>query len=411
MSADPRPQVSDSVGRVEGSFTITKRSLLVGLGMAIFMPLWPTYTSFVLHSTRADHSHLSMAMLVPFVALLVLNAFLEKRGIGFSPTELLTVCSIGLVASTMQGEWFTVWFLQILTMPAYYASPENRFDELLLPHMPIWTTITNREAVRGFYEGLVPGHAFPWGEWFSVLTWWGLFVGAILTINLCLSVLLRKQWMEYEKLSFPVATALLELTGVSGTTATLRTLVKNRLFQMGFGFTFVIIAWNVFTWFTVNIPMFPFLAGRYGRHVLAVAPGFPAIVTTFVLLTFCLGYFTKLEVLFSLWFFHVVQIIIVGVMNRFGLDIGANDPYSSSHPAIGWMTFGGMAVFVGWGFWIARSHFRDIFRKAFLRDETVDDSDELMSYRTSVWLLMICASFVFLWLLRAARIHLLLIWP
>ena len=90
-----------------------------------------------------------------------------------------------------------------------------------------------------------------------------------------------------------------------------------------------------------------------------------------------------------------------GLFNRFGLDLGANDPWSSSHPAIGWMTFGGMAVFVGWGFWIARSHFRDVFRKAFLRDERVDDSEEIMSYRTAVWLLLACCGFVFLWLWRA----------
>ena len=214
----PHPQQPESE-TTEGSSVITKRSLIVGLVMAVIMPLWPTYTSFVVHSTRADHSHLSMAMLIPFVALLVINVFLEKRGLGFSPTELITICCIGLVASVMQGEWLTVWFLQMLTMPAYYASPENRFEEFLLPYMPDWTTITNRDAVRGFYEGLPPGSAFPWGEWLSVLVWWGLLIASILTIHLCLSTLLRKQWMEYERLSFPVATALLELTGVSGTTS------------------------------------------------------------------------------------------------------------------------------------------------------------------------------------------------
>lgn len=401
MSAVPASQLTDSAVDRENSSVITKRSLLIGLGMAVVMPLWPTYTSFVLSSTRADHSHLSMAMLIPFVALLILNTFLERRGIGFSPTELLTVCSIGMVASTMQGEWLTVWFLQMLTMPAYYASPENRFDELLLPNMPDWTTITNRDAVRGFYEGLLPGEVFPWGEWFSVLLWWGALIAAILTINFCLSVLLRKQWMEYEKLSFPVATVLLELTGVSGTTSTLRTLARNPLFRWGFGLTLAIISWNIFTWFTINIPMIPFLAGRYGRHVVPIAPGFPSIVTTFVLLTFCLGYFTKLEVLFSLWFFHLIQIVIVGVMNRFGLDLGPNDPWSSGHPAIGWMTFGAMTVFVLWGFWVARSHFRDIFRKTFLKDESIDDSDEITSYRTAVTLFLGAAAFVFLWLFKA----------
>tara|TARA_A100001037_G_scaffold303386_1_gene337246 strand:+ start:1985 stop:3997 length:2013 start_codon:yes stop_codon:yes gene_type:complete len=401
LAADPVPLTQTDSSEAEGSSVITKRSLIVGIGMAVLMPFWPTYTSLILHSTRADHSHLSMAMLIPFVALLVINAFLERRGIGFSPTELLTVCCIGFVAAIMQGEWITVWFLQMLTMPAYYASAENRFDEFLLPHMPDWTTITNREAVRGFYEGLVPGTAFPWSEWFTVLFWWGALIASILCIHLCLSVLLRKQWMEYEKLSFPVATAMLELTGVSGSTGTLRTLAGNRLFQWGFGLTLAIIGWNVFTWFTINLPMFPFLAGRYGRHVLPIAPGFPSIVTTFVLLTFCLGYFCKLEVLFSLWFFHGINILIVGIMNRFGLDLGANDPYSSAHPAMGFMTFGGMIVFVGWGFWIARDHFRDIFKKAFLNDETVDDSDEIMSYRTATFMFIICSLFSIIWFLKA----------
>ena len=402
MSAEPvRTSSPEDDVESEGSSTITRRALIVGLAMALWMPFWPTYTSFILHSTRADHSHLSMAMLIPFVALLVLNIFLEKRGIGFSPTELLTFCCIGMVAGVMQGEWLTVWWVQMLTMPAYFASPENRFEELLLPHMPSWTTITNREVVRGFYEGLPSGTPFPWAEWAPVLLAWGSFIVAVLMINLSISVLLRKQWQEHERLSFPVATALLELTGVSGSRGTLVALARNRRFQLGFAFTLIVITYNVSTWFTVNLPMIPFLAGRYGRHVIPTMPGFPNIVTTFVLLTFCLGYFTKTEVLFSLWFFHLVQIVQKGIFNRVGVDLGSADPWSSGHPAIGWETFGGMIVFVLWGFWTARSHFRDIYRKAFRRDPRVDDSEELMSYRTALFLLIGCTLFVMLWLNRA----------
>ena len=403
MSADPKIAFPSDSGtdRTEGSSYITRRALIVGVILAALMPVWPTYTSFILHSTRADHSHLTLAMLIPFVLLLIINTFLERWGMGFSPTELLTICCIGMVAGVMQGEFFLVWFMGMLTMPAYFASPENRFEELLLPYMPEWTTIMNREVVRGFYEGIIPGSPFPWPEWGSVLFWWGTFIGAVMTVNLCMSVILRKQWMERERLSFPVASFLLELTGVSGTRGTLSTLVRNRLFQFGFVAVFAIIAYNVSTWFTIAMPMMPFLAGRYGRHVIPTAPGFPSLVTTFVLLTFCLGYFTKLEVLFSLWFFHLVQIVQAGVFNRIGVDMGTVDPWSSSHPAIGWETFGGMIVFVFWGFWIARDHFLEVFKKAFLGDEEVDDSEELMSYRTSVVLLIGCSLFIFFWLHRA----------
>ncbi len=382
----------------EAAATITTRSLLVGLAMAVCVGLWPAYSDLVLHSTRADHAHLSMAMLIPFVFLLLVNIPLERWGVGFSPSELITICCIGLVASCMQGEWLSNNFLEMLSMPYYFASPENRFEELLLPHLPTWTTVSDRQAVTGFFEGLLPGDPFPWRHWISPLFWWFALIGAILTINLCLSVLLRKQWTQYERLAFPVATALLELTGVSGTRGTLSTLARNKLFRMGFVITLAIICWNIFTWFTVNVPMTPILSGRHSRGIIPTAPGFPSIVTTFVLLNFTLGYFTKLEVLFSLWFFHLLAGIQRGILHRVGLDVGPSDPWASGHPVIGWQTFGGMVVFVCWGFWIARSHFRDVFRKVFLGDERVDDSEELMSYRTTVWLLIGCTAFVFFWL-------------
>jgi len=211
--------------------------------------------------------------------------------------------------------------------------------------------------------------------------------------------------MEHERLAFPVATALIELTGVSGSKGTLTVLAKNRLFQMGFGITLAIISWNIGTWFSVGLPMFPFLAGRYGRHVIPLGPGFPPLITTFVLLTFTLGYFTKLEVLFSMWFFHVLAKIQIALFNRFGLEMLRADPFGSSHPGVGWMSFGGMIIFVGWGFWTARDHLRDVYRKAFHNDQTVDDSEELMSYRKAVWLLIVCSVFVLMWL-NQAGLHL-----
>jgi hypothetical protein len=309
--------------------------------MAAWVAFWPAYTSLVLHSTRADHSHLSIAMLIPYVFLLVVNTRLERWGFGYSPSELLTVCCVGLVAVCMQGEWLVVWLLEMLTMPHYFASPENRFEELLLPYIPPWATITDRNVAAGFFEGLPPGTPFPWMAWLVPLAWWGLFLGSVLCINLCLSVLLRKQWMEHEKLAFPVATALIELTGVSGSRGTLAALARNRLFQIGFTLTLAIICWNIATWFTVGLPMFPFLSGRYGRNVIPIGVGYPPIITTFVLMTFTLGYFTKLEVLFSMWFFHALAIDQIGIFNRFGVEMGKTDPYSSSHPAMGWQTFGG----------------------------------------------------------------------
>lgn len=400
MSADPATAYLPHDEGSRSAFSI--RAIGTGLVLSAWITVWPSYTSLVLHSSRADHCHLPMAMLIPYMFLLVLNSKLERWGkSSFSPSELLTICCIGLVSACMQGEFLPVYLLEMISMPYYFASPENRFEELLLPHMPKWTTLTDRSVAEGFFEGVLPGTPFPWEAWLYPLFGWGTLIVAILCFNLCVSVLLRKQWMDHERLAFPVATALLELTGVSGTRGTLTTLAQNRKFQMGFGLTLAIITWNVATWFSVGAPMFPFLAGRYGRHVIPLSTGFPPLITTFVLLTFTLGYFTKLEVLFSMWFFHLLAKIQIGMFNRFGLEITHGNPFGSSHPAVGWMSFGGMIVFVCWGLFTARHHFREVYRKAFLNDQTVDDSDELISYRTAVWLLIGAGAFIILWLNQA----------
>ena len=63
--------------------------------------------------------------------------------------------------------------------------------------------------------------------------------------------------------------------------------------------------------------------------------------------------------------------------------------------------FWGDDRFCGWGMWIARSHLRDVFRKAFWGDDRVDDTGELMSYRTSVWVMLGCSVYLLLWLKSA----------
>ena len=83
------------------------------------------------------------------------------------------------------------------------------------------------------------------------------------------------------------------------------------------------------------MPKLPILSSYYGRRLITIAQGFPQFVLTFSPLTLIFGYFTNLDVLFSIWFFHIVATIQAGVFNRVGLDLGSSDPWCSFHPAIG----------------------------------------------------------------------------
>lgn len=369
---------------------MTRRAFLLGLAMAAWVNLWPAYSSLIAHSSRADYAQLSEAFLVPFFCLLGLNVFLGHRGRGLLPSELLAISCMGMVAALMQGEWLSGYFLGIITAPTYFATPENRWDELLFQHIPDWSIVADRQATSGFYESLPKDASIPWQAWIAPLVWWGGFLGAVLLSGLCLSVILRKQWMEHERLSFPIATALLELTGVSGSERTFSTLIRLRLFQIGFGVVLGAIAWNIVGWFVTDFPLLPVLS----RRAISIGRGFPSLWFKVHPLTIAFGYFTKSEVLLSIWIFHLLAIVQVGIFDRIGLDIGASDFICSFNPIIGWQSFGGMIVFVCWSLWIARTHLKEVFRKAFTKTGTIDDTDELISYRAAVYLLLGCALYL-----------------
>ncbi|MBT5829211.1 MAG: hypothetical protein HOH77_03355, partial [Candidatus Latescibacteria bacterium] len=97
------------------------------------------------------------------------------------------------------------------------------------------------------------------------------------------------------------------------------------------------------------------------------------------------SYFINLDVSFSICFFYLMAVIEEGMLNRFGVKISEPNFAGTGFIPVGWQMMGVWFVVVGWGMWVARTHLRDVFRKAFRGDENVDDSDELLSYRSAVF--------------------------
>ncbi len=363
---------------------MTKRALIVGLVMAVWVSVWPAYSSMIVRSSRADFAHLSVAFLIPFICLLAFNLVLGRRGNALQSSELLAICCMGMLASNMQGEWLSGYFLGTISAPTYFATPENRWEELLLANVPPWSIVAHLRSTTGFYEGLLSGDVFPWYYWLPPLLSWGGLLAAILTANLCTMVILRKQWMEHERLTFPIAIGLLELTGTSSASRTLASLVRSRLFQMGFLVVFVLFCWNITSWFYPLLPQFPIMT----RLDVYVWQSLPPLWIVLHPMSMTFAYFTKSDVLLSIWVFQLLAFTQAAIFDRIGFSIGESDRWSSLKPAIGWQSFGGMILFVGWGLWMARSHLKEVFKKALGKPSSVDDSGELLSYRTAVWLLL-----------------------
>ncbi len=89
---------------------------------------------------------------------------------------------------------------------------------------------------KRYYEGLRVGEHIPWGAWATPLVTWGALCMLILFAFLCLATMIRAQWSDNERLSFPLAQPALELVRQSeGGTLLANKLLWTGVCDPGFG--------------------------------------------------------------------------------------------------------------------------------------------------------------------------------
>lgn len=381
---------------------LTLRSVLLGIVVAILANVGPIYSGYIVGSSWSDFGHLPLVTLLLFTLIAgPLNGLVGKiapRSM-LTHTELLVVLMMGWVAATMQGEWLTGYFLGIITSPHYFASPENRWGEYLIPHLPRWLVVGG-SAAQWFYEGLPKGMAFPWREWAIPLFWWFTFFGALILVFFSIAIVLRKQWAEYERLPFPLAEVPLILIKRTGKSV-IPDILKTRLFCAGFLISFVIICWNMINWFTPVVPKIPLISGFLQYPQIALGRDFPPFHAKIDVFVIGFAFLTRADVLLSIWLFHVLSILQSGVFARIGYSIGPSDGWGSFDAATGYQSFGGFVFFTLWGLYMARSHLRSVWRLAFGRSSDNADTDEILLYRRALLGMLLGLIYAVAWLLRS----------
>ena len=358
------------------------RAFLIGLFLVVLINVGAPYGMYILKSSQWAISYLPLSVVFLFTMLVFLNATAVSltKIRGLNPTELSLIFIMALVGASIPTWGTSTYLIAVIAAPQYFASPENQWNEKIVLFIKEWLMPQDMIALRWFYNGIPAGEAIPWGAWVVPLFWWISLMMAIFFFCHCLIAALRKQWVEHERLPFPLMELPRQLISTPEGSAW-PGFVRKRVFWIGFGIPFFIVMWNAVTYFTPAFPPIPMdLSGniQFGR-------AFPAINTNINYAIVGFTYFVNLDVSFSLWFFTLLTMLQQGIFNRFGYTIANLDVYTlGGHPAIGWQSFGAMTVMVINLFWMARSHFATIWRKAWTNDPEIDDSDELMSYRSIV---------------------------
>ena len=182
------------------------RALFIGIIGCLLCGGGSQYTDMMLkRSGLTGWFYTPGALILLFLLVLAINPTigLFRRQWVLRPAELAQIYVMMIIASAVSTDGFVSYFLPQLTSPVYYATPENNWAVELLPHVPNWLIPAyHLKEVKDLYEG-VPG-GVPWGLWLPPIVRWVPLALSLHLAMITIMVILRKQWIERERLVFPM---------------------------------------------------------------------------------------------------------------------------------------------------------------------------------------------------------------
>ena len=308
---------------------------------------------------------IAVILLFLLVALVVPALKLLRSRLAFSRAEIITIYIMMLVGAVVVTDGFSGSFLTVITGAVYYATPENRWLELFAPNIHPWLAPTDRDAVRWFYEGLPAGMAIPWSAWARPLAAWLPFMLVFYWVLFCVGVLLRGQWVENDRLVFPLTRLPLAMTEDADDGGRLvERLLKHPLLWLGFSVPFLFHSWNGLTFYYDGLQKLSVggaLQLLNGEVLVQYRLNLPVIG---------LAWLMPLGISFSIWFFHSLGVFQDWILKRLGIVVGSLDVWDSGGSPISILheQAGALTVLCFFVLWTARRHLKE-FCWAALRGE------------------------------------------
>ena len=369
---------------------ISARAILLGAVLAFLLNLLDAYATTLIRGSYLTLNFSTPAALFFFFFVVLASALVAclRRPLALDQAELVTIYVMLAVACCVPGMGFTQFIIPCLLGSTYYATPENNWDFLYNQYIPSWMIPRDENAARFFFEGLPEGEAIPWDIWVVPLSFWYGFFLVLSFAMICTMVILRRQWMDREKLVYPLVQVPLEMIGREKEGMIGRSFFTNKAMWVGFAVSFILLSVN-------------------GLH--SYFPNFPQITKTFALplfrdtvsLNFWFSppwtgffYFVNLDITASIWIFYILTTIQRGIFNIVGLQSTQRIDFYSIEPFLAHQGMGSMIVFVLVGLWVGRGHLQNVYRKACHGDEEIDDSGEMLSYRQALFGLLAALALV-----------------
>ena len=316
---------------------------------------------------------------------------------GLAQGELLTVYVMLSVASAIAGHDMLRVLIPSLPFSFWHANPDNEWADLFHRYIPDWLAVRDTNVVVDYYEG--GGTLYDRGvisAWARPALLWSGFIFALLFGMLCINSLVRAQWTEREKLTYPIIQLPLQMTHGGG----VRGCLASRTMWLGFAIAGVI---DICNGIHHLVPSFPSIGGRlYDLGPLFTTKPWSAVGWTPVaIFPFAVGlaFFIPLDLSFSCWFFYLywkwqrIAAAQLGVQSVPGFPFVSEQSYGA---------YVGLFVIA---MYATRHHLGRVARKILTGAPDVDESREAMPYRAAA-LGLLASGFALMVFCRAAGMSL-----
>lgn len=397
MLAEPIEQIA-SPNSLAQRRVFTPKALVLGTLIVASVNLLAPFSEWIVRSTYMTTNYFPLGLASLFILLVVvINPLLKvlNRRKGLSGDELGVIYMMLLAAVSVPTYGITGYVISVSASPFYFATTENGWGDFIHQYIPMWAVPGGGDEVAWFFEGLPPGVSLPWHIWAMPIFWWGSLVVATLTLCICLIAIFRKQWVEKERLNFPLVDVPLAMMAQAEDGQVLPAFMRSRLFWVGFGIAALKIAWNIPGYFIDGWPNIPGI-----RLVIPGGKLLPGISTNLSFPLVGITYFVNVDVIFSVWFFNLFNLAEMALFNRTGYTIGTSEIYSVNPPTLAWQGFGAFIAIVIGGIWVAREHLRGVWKTAWGKAGGVTDEDEVMSYRSALLGAFLAVLYIWFWLIQ-----------
>ena len=355
-------QATDGLSSSPPKAGVTFRAILIG----IFLIPPNTYFIMANHlrfwSTLPTTMSLIYNVIVTLVVLTGLNLLLKKLLPRFAlrQGELLTIYVILSLSSAIAGHDMMQTVVPVIPNGFWFATPENEWQQLFWRHLPNWLTLSELSVLQDFYDGDTTFYRKKYiTAWWQPILWWTVLLSVLIWVMICIDLLLRKQWVERERLTYPIVRLPIEMTHTDGR------LFKNKMLWVGFAIAGGIDLINGIHAFFPAFPEIPVRKANLGIY-FTEKPWDAMGWTPIYILSFGVGlaFLMPLEMSFSLWFFYLFWKAERILGRAMGLQILPGFPYDGPQGVGAYLAIACCGLYGG------RKHFYAIFRNLLRKKRT-----------------------------------------